>query len=160
MASETDQILHSNNPDSQPEKIDEKWRGYYDRLIRLRDRLIDATQNLQEDAREVQPDALKNEPGEIGTESYQRDYSLAMSSTGQDVLAEVNAAIDRIKAGTYGTCEITKEPISAERLEAVPWTRYCLEGQRRLEERGGGSKAELGELGTARGSSEENPEIR
>ena len=155
MASETDQILHSYNPDDQPVKIDERWRGYYNRLVTLRDRLIDSSQDLQSKAREVQPDGLKNEPGEIGTESFQRDYALAMSSNEQEVLVEVEAAIERIKAGTYGTCEITRQPISPERLEAIPWTRYSVEGQRKLEESGGGSRASIGELGTSRGGREE-----
>jgi DnaK suppressor protein len=104
MASETDQILHAHNPDSQPKEIPEKWRPAYDRLLALRDKLIDSHQDLTTKAREVQPDALKNEPGEIGTESFQRDYALAMASTEQDVLAEIQGAIGRIEAGTYGVC--------------------------------------------------------
>lgn len=38
-------------------------------------------------------------------------------------LAEVEAALKRIEAGTYGICEVTGEPISPERLRAIPWTR-------------------------------------
>ena len=159
MASETDQILHSNNPDDQPPKIDPKWQGYYERLLSLRDQLIDSTKDLQDKAREVQPAALKNEPGEIGTETFQRDYALGMSSNEQELLTEVDAAIERIKAGTYGICEVTQQPISAERLEAVPWTRYSLEGQKKLEESGAAPRAGIGDLGSAGRRGEEDRQM-
>jgi RNA polymerase-binding transcription factor DksA len=147
MASETDQILRAHNPDAKPQDIEEKWRGIYDRLVALRDELIDSHHDLQAKAREIQPDAIKSEPSELGTDTFQRDYALGMASTEQEQLAEVIAAIERIKNGTYGICEITREPIPIERLEAVPWTRCTVEGQRILEQRGGTSKASIGHLG-------------
>jgi hypothetical protein len=42
-----------------------------------------------------------------------------------DALYEVEAALSRIKDGSYGICEMTGKPVPAERLRAVPWTRYC-----------------------------------
>ena len=48
-------------------------------------------------------------------------------------LAEVKDAIDRIFKGTYGVCELTRKPIALERLSAIPYTRYSLEGQRQAE---------------------------
>jgi RNA polymerase-binding transcription factor DksA len=150
MASETDQILHAHNPDAQPKQIAEQWRPLYDRLLALRDRLIDAHQNLTADANEARPNALKNEPGEIGTESFQGDFNLAMASSEEDVLGEVRAALERIETNAYGTCEITGQSIPPERLEAVPWTRYSIEGQRHREQNGDAPRMGLGELGTSR----------
>lgn len=160
MPSETDQILSADNPDRQPPKIDPKWQRYYDRLVSVRDQLIDSTKDLQDKAREVQPDALKNEPAEIGTETFQRDYALGMSTNEQELLTEIDAAIERIKSGSYGICEVTHQPISPERLEAVPWTRYSVEGQRKLEESGAAPKAGLGDLGSAGSLPEEGREMR
>ncbi|MBT61883.1 MAG: conjugal transfer protein TraR [Puniceicoccaceae bacterium] len=42
---------------------------------------------------------------------------------------EIEAAILRIKDGSYGICEITEKPIPAARLTAVPFARYSVEGQ-------------------------------
>jgi DnaK suppressor protein len=39
---------------------------------------------------------------------------------------EVKAAIDRINSGTFGFCEVSKEPIERERLEANPSARTCV----------------------------------
>jgi sigma-B regulation protein RsbU (phosphoserine phosphatase) len=55
----------------------------------------------------------------------------AISSAGQDVqlkrlLAEVDSALERIEDGTYGLCEVCKEPIEAERLIADPLLRLCI----------------------------------
>ncbi len=43
-------------------------------------------------------------------------------------LAEIEFALARIASGTYGICEETEEPIEAERLLAIPWTRLSIEG--------------------------------
>lgn len=43
-------------------------------------------------------------------------------------LLEVEYALSRIEAGTFGYCEETEEPIEKERLRAIPWTRLSIEG--------------------------------
>jgi DnaK suppressor protein len=43
-------------------------------------------------------------------------------------LMEIESALGRIENGTYGICEETEEPIEAERLRAIPWTRLSIEG--------------------------------
>ena len=48
-------------------------------------------------------------------------------------LTEVKDAIERIFKGTYGICELTRKPIALERLSAIPYTRYSLEGQKQAE---------------------------
>jgi len=41
------------------------------------------------------------------------------------LIVEIDDALDRIENGTYGICEGTGQPIPKERLEAIPWARYC-----------------------------------
>jgi len=43
------------------------------------------------------------------------------------LLAEVEHAIAKLDAGTYGTCEVCGRPIAEARLEAMPATRWCVE---------------------------------
>lgn len=43
-------------------------------------------------------------------------------------LYEIEVALGKISAGTYGVCEETEEPIEIARLRAIPWTRYSIEG--------------------------------
>ena len=49
------------------------------------------------------------------------------------VLQQVRDALKRIEDGTYGRCTVDNQPIEEKRLEAVPWTPYCLKHQRLLE---------------------------
>jgi RNA polymerase-binding transcription factor DksA len=50
-----------------------------------------------------------------------------------DVLQQVRDALDRVADGTFGTCIVDGGPIEEPRLEAVPWTPYCLKHAQRLE---------------------------
>ena len=50
-----------------------------------------------------------------------------------DVLKQVRDALGRVDDGTFGTCIVDGGPIEAERLEALPWTRYCLKHAQQLE---------------------------
>ena len=45
----------------------------------------------------------------------------------QVTLADVNRAIDKLRDGTYGTCDVCGKPVGDERLEALPWAVLCVE---------------------------------
>jgi DnaK suppressor protein len=64
----------------------------------------------------------------------QRDLALRDRATGH--LALVDAAIERLDAGTYGPCLRCGKPIPADRLEALPWAAYDIDCQR-IVDRGG-----------------------
>lgn len=65
-------------------------------------------------------------PADVGTEMFERGKDLALSERCERQIKEIEAALRRIEAGTYGICEVCKEPIPEERLEAVPWARTCV----------------------------------
>ena len=48
-------------------------------------------------------------------------------------LRQVQDALKRIEAGTFGKCIVDHRPISEKRLNGVPWARYCLKHQQELE---------------------------
>ena len=56
-----------------------------------------------------------------------------MVANDQEALEEIEDAIDRIFSGTYGVCLETKKPINKNRLKAVPFTRFSVEGQNQFE---------------------------
>lgn len=91
---------------------------------------------------------------DAGTDNSDRDFALSLLSNEQDALAEIDQAISRIHDGTYGICEVTGKPIAHERLEAVPFTRYSLEGQAQFE---GSSRKGLQRRGLFPDSSVKNP---
>jgi RNA polymerase-binding transcription factor DksA len=60
------------------------------------------------------------------TIAYERSQLAAVTRQAQEHLAEVDAAIERVAAGTYGVCEVGGEPIPESRLEARPTARTCV----------------------------------
>ncbi len=44
-----------------------------------------------------------------------------------EILREIDKALERMKDGTYGLCEVCGKPIEEKRLEALPWTTLCIE---------------------------------
>jgi RNA polymerase-binding transcription factor DksA len=72
---------------------------------------------------------LSNAPlhlGDMGTEEYLYDMNTTLLANEQFIVTAVRDALDRIEKGTYGKCEACGKPIAAERLEAIPYTRYCV----------------------------------
>ncbi len=69
------------------------------------------------------------------TDLLEREIDWTLEENSEHVLAEIDAALARIDAGTYGICEPCGKPIDTDRLEALPWATLCLE-DRRKEERG------------------------
>lgn len=50
----------------------------------------------------------------------------ALAANLRDQLVEVEAAVERIDAGTYGTCEVCGNAIGEPRLDAMPSARFCI----------------------------------
>ena len=120
--------------------IPRKWKKYYNLLVELRQHLQDeldlhTSDTLMHSAREDAGDLSNygNHQADAGTDTFDRDFALSLVSNEQDALYEIEQAIQRMLDGSYGVCEQTGEPIKKERLEAVPFARFSLEGQKEFE---------------------------
>ena len=142
----TAQDVLGTQPTSPP--IPAKWKGHYARLDALRDQLLNKKGDLAEDARQEIP-TFSMHMADAGTDTYDRDWALSMLSSEQNAVYEIEAAMERIRNGTYGTCEISGKRIEPERLEAIPWTRFSADAERELERTGAANRTRLGELGSA-----------
>lgn len=70
---------------------------------------------------------VDNHPADIGTETFERARDLAVDDKMNDELTQVNHALKLIEQGQYGTCQVCGKDIPFERLEALPYTMYCIE---------------------------------
>jgi len=66
--------------------------------------------------------------------SYEKELSLHESAEEHQILLNIRQALDRIREGTFGECLGCGSEINSKRLEAVPWTQYCIDCQRSLEQ--------------------------
>ena len=97
-------------------------------------KLLDAKSELLNRVRESRQDLYNSDDGKGGDEGDQTMRALAeseflsMHERLRKQLVEIEMALSRIDNGVYGVCEETEEPIEAERLLAIPWTRLSIEG--------------------------------
>ena len=71
--------------------------------------------------------SLDQHQGDIGTETFEREKDFSLLEQLEAEIGDLDAALRKIDDGTYGTCEVCGKQIEAERLEAVPGTRTCIE---------------------------------
>ena len=76
-------------------------------------------------------------PADLGTDNYEQEVTLSLLENGDQVLEETAAALDRLEQGTFGTCENCGREINRARLNAVPYTRYCIDCARDLDTKPG-----------------------
>ena len=65
--------------------------------------------------------------------SYNKEFLFSQSNNERQLLQMVDNALGRIREGTFGECISCGADINAKRLEAVPWTRHCIECQEKAE---------------------------
>ncbi len=104
----------------------------------FRNSLTRAQALLSGDMSLLQQEVLNNgtgfetRPGDT-SDGYFQEFNLELLERDGDTLREINEALGRINAGTYGLCENCQCAILKERLKAVPHARYCIECQRKAE---------------------------
>ena len=121
-------------------RIPEKWRRYHKLLLEARAKLEEAVtrhtdEALKKSGKEDAGDlsGYSQHQADAGTDTADRDFALNLIANEQAQIKEIDDALERMRLGTYGTCEITGRPIPPTRLASVPQTRYSIEGQKELE---------------------------
>ena len=97
-------------------------RGVY--LEQANDLKAEAESLAQE--REPGDVQFDEESGEGGTVTVDRERDLALSAQALAAVEEIDAALERVEATTYGACERCHQPIPKPRLKALPYARLCV----------------------------------
>lgn len=76
-----------------------------------------------------------NHMADDATEAFDQAAGLALRRNLEQTLRQVEEALDRFEAGTYGICQQCGQPIDLARLEALPYATLCLRCQQRRKYR-------------------------
>ncbi len=113
---------------------------YRDILLEERERVTAALTHLHDDNSgsiedETEEGTYDNHLADSATATLNREIDYTLEENAEHVLQAIDEALQRIEAGTYGTCGRCGKPIAEERLEAIPYANRCIDCKR-LEERG------------------------
>ncbi len=90
--------------------------------------------SLDEEVEEIAATS-DNHLAETATATLGREIDYTLGENSGELLAQIDAALRRIEAGTYGTCVSCGREIPLGRLEATPWASLCIDCKRRAEGR-------------------------
>lgn len=118
-------------------------------MEQFRSLLLQLRSQIRGDVRQISSSALDGghdsksptHMAELGTETFEQDFSLGVMERDQGQLEQIDGALKRIDEGVYGLCENclaegkspAKAMIPKTRLKAVPFARECVECARKRE---------------------------
>ena len=113
--------------------MDKKRLDYYKKKLQTRrDELMRAIARTQQEGREADEDPTVD-LADKAANSYTKEFLFGQTHNDRAILQLVEDALDRIKDGNFGECASCHEELQQKRLEAVPWTRYCITCQEKKE---------------------------
>lgn len=72
------------------------------------------------------------------------EVGAALARGARHALAEIEAALDRLRSGSYGACTACRQPISRERLAVLPAAALCMACQRGADDNGAHERVPVG----------------
>ena len=124
-----DSILMAKDKTNKSGLTSGQIRRFKAMLLAKRSEILGNVISMEDETLRKSRTDLSNMPihmADAGTDNYEMENILGLMDSERRLLMEIEDALDRIGDGTYGICEGGNEPILAERLEAIPWARYCV----------------------------------
>jgi DnaK suppressor protein len=113
---------------------------YRQLLEAMADRLQGHVGGLREEAMQTtggeNSGGLSNVPlhlADLANRHWEEEITLGLVGNEEKILGEIEAALTRCKQGNFGHCERCQKAISRERLDALPYTRFCVKCARKEE---------------------------
>ena len=113
--------------------MEKKRLEYYKKKLQARrDELMRSIARTEEAGREADEDTTVD-LADKAANSYTKEFLFGQTHQDRSLLQLVDDALARIKEGSFGECISCHEELQQKRLEAVPWTRYCITCQEKKE---------------------------
>src|SRR6202142_2506151 len=106
--------------------MDKKSLEYYkNKLVTRREELMRGIARTQQEGREADDDPTVD-LADKAANSYTKEFLFGLTHENRSLLQLVDDALARIQRETFGECISCQQELQQKRLEAVPWTRYCI----------------------------------
>jgi DnaK suppressor protein len=113
--------------------MDKKKIEYFRKRLETRQQdLRRMVTRTQQDGRSADEDTAQDIADKAAS-SYNKEFLFHQSNNDRQLLQMVESALARLREGSFGECISCGKEINPKRLEAVPWTRHCIECQEKLE---------------------------
>ncbi|MFI4912100.1 MAG: TraR/DksA family transcriptional regulator [Sedimentisphaeraceae bacterium JB056] len=119
---------------------EEELEYYWELLLKKRAEILGDVSQMESSAIKKDVDEVASSGSsmpihmaDIGSDNYEQDFTIGLIGSERKLLDMVNAALRRIKMGTFGICLGTGNKISKKRLEAMPWAKYSIEYATQIE---------------------------
>lgn len=104
-------------------------------LLARRDQILGSIGQMKDEALKTNDSGYSlDHLADYGSDHFEQEFTLGLIESSQDELSEINEALERIAARTFGTCEGCQKVIAKQRLNALPYARLCIECRRKDEQ--------------------------
>ena len=110
-----------------------KLKTFREKLIVKKKEILEAYNKNKTYGKEADEDGAQD-IADKASNSYTKEFLFSQSNNERQLLQMVDKALVRIREGAFGECIHCGKEINAKRLEAVPWTRHCIECQEKQEQ--------------------------
>jgi RNA polymerase-binding protein DksA len=117
-----------------PEEAAEARTELQSEMERLRTEISSSEESLVGLMRDS-GDGAGDDQADTGTKNITREHEMALAANAREMLTQVEHALQRLDAGTYGLCENCGKPIGKARMQAFPRATLCVECKQKQERR-------------------------
>jgi DnaK suppressor protein len=107
----------------------------YEDALRIKQRELHDSYERDKAAGNANPDDGIQDLADKAASAYSKELNFSLSDAERNLLMAIEEAFTRIKDGSYGVCTNCGTEIGEKRLQAVPWTSFCIDCQE-LQEKG------------------------
>ena len=108
-------------------------QAYRKTLLEQKEKIVKKLSQFYNESKEVETD-IAQDVVDKAESSYTKEFLLSLSDAEREQLRLLDAALRRLETPGFGLCQMCGQPIGKKRLNALPWTPYCINCQQKKEE--------------------------
>jgi DnaK suppressor protein len=111
-----------------------KERGEFRKtLLQKKEMIVRKLSELTTESKEMETNVAQDVVDKAET-SYTKEFLLSLSDADREQLLLIDEALKRLQRDEFGICQLCHQEIGRKRIEAIPWTPYCISCQAKVEE--------------------------